>query len=147
MLGMSNNGFDKNFALKSSRFYSSSAEKTLGNWFVYELSNELYDTLSEFIDERGKDVDEELAAFTIKFARDILKQIEAFPENKFKYTRISRIIAEEETPDILTAFNSKVIASVISEALKEQMEICEICPTRCAFNPEVMCNMFDEGPY
>lgn len=139
--------FDKNFVLKSHRFYSSDEDKTLGNWFVYELSNELYDALAELVSHSGTEVDEELAVFSIKLARDVLKQVKKFPARKFKYVKISRKIAEEETPGKLSSCNTRDIAKALTSALKEQLEICEMCPTRCVFNPGGKCYMFDEGPY
>ena len=39
------------------------------------------------------------------------------------------------------------ILEVISKVWDEQLEFCEICPTRCISEKDAYCTMFDEGPY
>jgi hypothetical protein len=137
--------YEKHFPLKSRRFYSRDAEKTLANWFVYELSNGFYVSLAEKAGCSARDVDEEIAEYAISIARDIMRQVRNF--GGLKGVKVDRKIIEAKKPGRLSLVNNREIEKALNSDLREQFGVCKACPTHCVYNPDGACYMFDGSPY
>lgn len=44
--------YDRYYKIKSYEICKSEADKTKGNWFIYELSNGFYDSMEQLCEER-----------------------------------------------------------------------------------------------
>jgi len=137
--------YEKHFPLKSRRFYFCNADKTLANWFVYELSNGFYVSLAEMADCGARDIDEVIAEYSITIARDVMRQIRSF--GGLKGVKVSRKIIETKKPVRLLPVNNREIEKELNSDLREQLGGCKQCPTRCVYNPDGVCYMFDGRPY
>ena len=153
--------FDKNMTIKSSEICLTDAEKTKGNWFVYEFSNSLYDALSEWIEDDYEDYDEEddgalissilseedLKSFSVSVANRTLGIIRQWKEGG----DIELKISSDMVKDILnTERSTKAVnrlARFITNNLQHLLEICQGCPAQCIHDLNGKCYMFDSGPY
>lgn len=149
--------FDKNMKIKSSDICLNEAEKTKGNWFIYEFSNSLYDALSEYIEDEDEDYDEILISsvlsekilklFSVSVAKKTLDILRHWKDEKDKELKISSdlvkgLLNKEGSTEVINR-----LTKFITNNLQHLLEICQGCPAQCIHDLNGKCYMFDSGPY
>ena len=149
--------FDKKMKIKSSDICLNEAEKTKGNWFIYEFSNSLYDALSEYIEDEDEDYDEILISsvlsekilklFSVSVAKKTLDILRHWKDEKDKELKISSdlvkgLLNKEGSTEVINR-----LTKFITNNLQHLLEICQGCPAQCIHDLNGKCYMFDSGPY
>ena len=98
-------------------FYSSQDDKIKLNWFCYELTLSIYDSMKD----------------------EVLRQLSA----EIEKVCISYEPVESFFPDIGDDMVNKM-TDAISYAWDYMLSICEVCPNRCISEKDVFCTLFDE---
>jgi len=145
--------FDKNMKIKSTEIGTSESDKTMGNWFIYEFSNSIYDSLSEFFEFEEDTLDfsflsdKEMKSFSISVANktvDMIRQWKNGRTNEFQISPdlLKSILDKEVKRDLIDIF-----VDIITDNLNNQLNICQGCPTQCIHDLDGRCYLFDSGPY
>jgi hypothetical protein len=132
--------------IKPISFYSSESEKVKLNWFCYELSLSIYDSMKNkiaFLLKRRKISNETLADFSICYAKGMKDVVLQQLSGKIEKVCISYEPIESYFPDIGDEMINKM-TDVISEAWDEMLSVCEVCPNRCISEKEAFCTLFDD---
>jgi hypothetical protein len=132
--------------IKPTSFYSSESEKIKLNWFCYELSLSIYDSMKNkiaFLLKRRKISNETLADFSICYAKGMKHIVLQQLSGKIEKVCISYEPIESYFPDIGDDMINKM-TDVISEAWDEMLNFCEVCPNRCISEKDAFCTLFDD---
>lgn len=132
--------------IKPTSFYSSESEKIKLNWFCYELSLSIYDSMKNkiaFLLKRRKISNETLADFSICYAKGMKDVVLQQLSGKIEKVCISYEPIESYFPDIGDDMINKM-TDVISEAWDEMLSFCEVCPNRCISEKDAFCTLFDD---
>ena len=132
--------------IKPISFYSSESEKVKLNWFCYELSLSIYDSMKDKIAillKRRKISNETLADFSICYAKGMKDVVLQQLSGKIEKVCISYEPIESYFPDIGDEMINKM-TDVISEAWDEMLSVCEVCPNRCISEKDAFCTLFDD---
>jgi hypothetical protein len=132
--------------IKPTSFYSSESEKVKLNWFCYELSLSIYDSMKNkiaFLLKRRKISNETLADFSICYAKGMKDVVLQQLSGKIEKVCISYEPIESYFPDIGDDMINKM-TDVISEAWDEMLSFCEVCPNRCISEKDAFCTLFDD---
>lgn len=132
--------------IKPTSFYSNESEKVKFNWFCYELSLSIYDSMKNkiaFLLKRRKIINETLADFSIYYAKGMKDAVLRQLSGKIKKVCISYEPIESYFPDIGDDMINKM-TDVISEAWDEMLSFCEVCPNRCISEKDAFCTLFDD---
>ena len=132
--------------IKPTSFYSSESEKVKLNWFCYELSLSIYDSMKNkiaFLLKRRKISNETLADFSICYAKGMKDVVLRQLSGKIKKVCISYEPIDSYFPDIGDDMINKM-TDVISEAWDEMLSFCEVCPNRCISEKDAFCTLFDD---
>jgi uncharacterized Fe-S radical SAM superfamily protein PflX len=132
--------------IKPTSFYSSESEKVKLNWFCYELSLSIYDSMKNkiaFLLKRRKISNETLADFSIYYAKGMKNVVLQQLSSKIEKGCISYEPIESYFPDIGDDMINKM-TDVISEAWDEMLSFCEVCPNRCISEKDAFCTLFDD---
>lgn len=132
--------------IKPTSFYSSESEKIKLNWFCYELSLSIYDSMKNkiaFLLKRRKISNETLADFSICYAKGMKDVVLQQLSGKIEKVCISYEPIESCFPDIGDDMINKM-TDVISEAWDEMLSFCEVCPNRCISEKDAFCTLFDD---
>ncbi|GAH23599.1 unnamed protein product [marine sediment metagenome] len=127
--------FDKNMKIKSSEIATNESEKIKGNWFIYEFSNSIYDSLLEFFEfeEEASNChvlsDKEIKSFSISMANKTVDMIKQWKSGQIKELEISgdllkSILNNEGMTNMIDSF-----VDIIAGSLNNQLDICQGCPT------------------
>lgn len=141
--------FDKYMEIKSNDFYKSESDKTKANWFNYEFANKVYDAILETLKEQNVLIPvhhSELKELSVSIAKIAINLLRFRKKTGGPITILSEVI---KSP-ILDSLNAELvehIGEVVNKCLGSQLEVCEICSTRCIYDLDGICYMFDEGPY
>jgi len=148
MKGMRKSGKEKTGLdmIKPTSFYCSESDKVKLNWFCYELSLSIYDSIKNKIAYRLKKQkisNEDLAEFSIYYAKEmkdvVLKQL----SGEIEQVCISYEPLESYFPNIGDELINKM-TDIISDAWDEMLSFCERCPNRCISEKDAFCTMFDD---
>ena len=159
--------FDKNMKIKCSEICLNDAEKTKGNWFIYEFSNSVYDALSEWIEDEDEDdydyedyeeeedetlissilSEKELKLFSVSVADRTLGIIRQWKEGKDIELRISSDLVKDLLNKERSTKAIDRLATFVTNNLQHLLEICQGCPAQCIHDLDGKCHMFDSGPY
>jgi len=132
--------------IKPTSFYSSESEKVKLNWFCYELSLSIYDSMKNKIAillKRRKISNETLADFSIYYAKGMKDVVLLQLSGKIEKVCILYEPIESYFPDIGDEMINKM-TDVISEAWDEMLSFCEVCPNRCISEKDAFCTLFDD---
>ena len=132
--------------IKPTSFYSSESEKVKLNWFCYELSLSIYDSMKNkiaFLLKRRKISNETLADFSIYYAKGMKDVVLQQLSGKIEKVCILYEPIESYFPDIGDEMINKM-TDVISEAWDEMLSFCEVCPNRCISEKDAFCTLFDD---
>jgi hypothetical protein len=136
-------------AISPTDFFSSDAEKTKLNWFLFEFAAEIQSQIGRSLKKRlqkaGVD-DEALAASCIYYSKSmksqILQQVAGRQANiHHSYLPIEQYfssLSDRLIDDLLTA---------VGDAWNEQTDMCVVCPTRCISERDRRADMFDDPDY
>lgn len=134
--------------ISSASFYSNDSEKTKVNWLCYELAMGIYDKIMEEEDEEFMrnifDVGV-VTEFSIHLSKRIGGSLTRKPSGRIDEDYAIR--SSKRFFPGLTRRVHDIMVKVVSEAVKELLEICESCPTRCLYEKNARCTMFDEGGF
>jgi len=133
-----------NFAIPARNFWITESDKTLENWFLYELSNAIHSALVTDETVRTQHTGVELLEFSLRLARcgkaAVQKRIEKGEERV-----ASRDLREELARQFRAIYTARVI-EIASKVINDHLEICFVCPTQCIYNWDTYCSMFELGP-
>ncbi|MDD4161829.1 MAG: hypothetical protein PHW87_05045 [Methanothrix sp.] len=133
--------------IKPTSFYSSEIEKVKLNWFCYELSLSIYDSIRKKLAarlKRRKISNEALADFSIYYAKGMKDVILQQLSGKIEKVCISYEPIESYFPNIGDEMINKM-TDTISEAWDEMLSFCEVCPNRCISEKDAFCTLFDDN--
>lgn len=127
-------------------FYSKDSEKTKLNWLCYELAMGIYDKIMEEEDEEVMRHIFDVGAvtdFSVHLSKVIGGSLAQKPSGRIDKDYVLR--ASKRFFPSLTRRVYDTMFKAVSEAVKEMLETCESCPTRCLYEKNAHCTMFDEG--
>ena len=133
------------------RFFSSDAEKTKLNWFLFEFALESESSLrgAKRLRRRlaGKGVDDaRLADFCVQHAKHMKQEILERLAGRTQQVRIDYEQIERLLPEIGDRLVDEVL-TVLAKAWDSQTEACAACPTRCISDRDARAPMFDDPSY
>jgi len=135
-------------AISPASFYSNDSEKTKLNWLCYELAMGIYDKIMEEDDEefmrRIFDVGV-VTDFSIHLSKRIGSSLTRKPSGRIDEDYVLRS-SKRFFPGLTRRVHDTMFKAV-SEAIKELLEICKSCPTRCLYEKNAHCTMFDKGGF
>lgn len=134
-----------NFSISARNFYSEEGDNTKENWFLYELSNVIYDGLTNEITISGKYTEEELLELTLNLSRCGQEAVRN-SLRKGKYVRITKKDFQERFAPDLQSPHEKKMLKVAAKGVNMLVSTCLHCPTRCIYDWDGKCDMFDAGP-
>ena len=133
------------------RFFSSEAEKTKLNWFLFEFAHEA----ERFIhrDKRlrkrlsGKGVDDaRIGDLCVHCAKHMKDQILAKLAGRIPQVRMGYEEIEGFLPEIGDRLADRVL-TVVAKAWDAQTKVCVACPTRCISERDDRAPMFEDPFY
>ncbi len=125
-------------------FYSDQSNKVKLNWFCYELSLSIYDSMKGKIARelrRKKISDEALANFSIYYAKAMKEVVLKKLSGEIAAICISYEPIESYFPNIGDEMINKM-TDVISDTWDDMLSACEVCPTRCISEKDAFCALF-----
>lgn len=130
-------------------FYSTEAEKTKLNWFLFEYAAEFEVRIKKPLRaklKRKKITDEQIAALCIHYAKHMKQEI------LDRLSRKTDVISHSYEPieAFLPSLPDKLVdnlLSVASDAWETITDRCSICPTRCISEKDKRAPMFDDPFY
>jgi hypothetical protein len=135
--------------VKPTSFYSNESEKIKLNWFCYELAIGIYSELSRKFSKRLKRYkinDKDLVELSIYISKTMKGIILEKLSDKIEKVYFSYERVKSYYPQLDDRLAGGIIKA-ISRVWDKQVEICEVCPTRCISEKDAYCTMFDKGPY
>ena len=132
-------------------FFSTDAEKTKLNWFLFEFAQEIESIigrekrLKRQLHRKGAD-DSRIGDFCVHYAKHMKGQIldklaGRMPQVRFGYEEIEAFfpaIGDYLVDEVLT---------VVAKAWDSHIETCVVCPTRCISERDERAPMFDDSYY
>lgn len=131
--------------IKPKSFYSCESEKTKLNWFCYELSMGMYDSMKDNIGKQLKKYkisDEVLAEFLIYMSEKIRDIILEVISGKSGEMYFFYEVIEAYFPNFNDRMVNKML-DALSKAWNELRSFCKTCPVRCLSESDVYCTMFN----
>lgn len=141
--------FDKNMPIKSYRFYNKFTDKTKANWLAYEVANELYDVIDQFFKDKDYGIPINpfyIEEFSVFIAKGYVKMLRSISQGEEPET----IYAETPATKNFNGLDKKThreLQKTINKCFNEFLLNCRSCPTRCVYDFDGICYMFDKGPY
>ena len=132
-------------------FFSTDAEKTKLNWFLFEYAQEcesfiqLNRRLRQSLTRKGLD-DARIGELCVHYSKQMKQQILDKVEGRIPEIRIGYEPIESFLPEIGDGLVDQLL-TVFAEAWKSQTDMCAICPTRCISERDRRAPMFDEPGY
>ena len=132
-------------------FFSTEAEKTKLNWFLFEYALELAATigrdkgLQSRLRRRGVG-DREVGAFCVHYAQQMKRQLVDFLAGRTEQIGIGY----EEIEAFFPRLGDKLVDQLLTKAAQAwaaQTGMCAVCPTRCISERDQRATMFDEPYY
>jgi len=108
----------------------------------------IYDEIKEKLEKelnKYKISDETLAEFSIYISEKMKDIILQKLSGKIEKVYFSYEMVESYFLNLSDRLVNKML-DTISKAWDGQLNVCEICPTRCISEKDAYCTMFDEGP-
>jgi len=131
-------------------FYSSENEKKKFNWFLYELAESFHSVITSggiIRKLRKKGIsDQRIVEFCVYYAKALVPAIEDRLQGKTTGVHLSYKPIEIFFKELDDRLVDRLL-TVISQAWDEQLQLCEMCPTRCVSERDVYCTMFDDPDY
>ena len=131
--------------IRPESFYSKESEKTKLNWLRYELALGIYDMIMEEEDKEFirhiYDV-ETVAEFSVHLSKIIGGNLAKKPSHKVEKNYVMRAAKR-----FFPGMNRRVydiMFKAVSEGVNEVLEMCKVCPTRCLYEKNAYCTMFEE---
>ena len=132
-------------------FFSTDAEKTKLNWFLFEFARELQSVIAR--DKRlrvrlqRKGVTQSRTAeFCVHYAKHMKGEILAKLAGRTPQVRIGYQEIEAFFPEIGDRLVDQLL-TVAAKAWDSQTEACVVCPTRCISEKDERALMFDDPYY
>jgi hypothetical protein len=150
-LGKEGKWYDKGLEIKSYEIARSESDKTKRNWFIYELSNDVYNAASIFLSGLGPSrpvlPKRVLKKFSVDVAGETVRQIreqkgEGKKELIFSTSMFEQLLKGRVKPKLI-----RELVNITLDVIQETMENCLHCSTGCLVDLDGKCTMFDEGPY
>ena len=135
-------------AISPASFYSNDSEKTKLNWLCYELAMGIYGKIMEEEDEEFMRHIFDVGAvtdFSVHLSKRIGGGLTKSPSGRIDKDYV--LGASKRFFPGLTRRVYDTMFKAVSEAVKELLEICELCPTRCLYEKNAYCTMFDKGGF
>ncbi len=144
------NGPRKHF-VSPDRFFSTDAEKTKLNWFLFEFAQETESFIhrEKRLKKRltGKGVDDaRIGDFCVHYAKHMKTQILEKLAGRIPQVCIGYEEIEGFLPEIGDRLVDQVLM-VIAKAWDSQTEACVACPTRCISERDERAPMFEDPFY
>lgn len=133
------------------RFFSTDAEKTKLNWFLFEYAQECESfihrdqRLRQSLAREGVDA-ARIGDLCVHYSKQMKQQILDKVEGRIPEIRIGYEPIESFLPEIGDRLVDQLL-TVFAEAWKSQTDMCAICPTRCISERNRRAPMFDEPFY
>lgn len=139
------------YCVSPDRFFTTDAEKTKLNWFLFEFAQE-----SENLIRREKRLRQRLARkgvgdarigdFCVHYAKHMKHQILGKLEGRQPQISIGYEQIEAFLPEIGERLMDQLL-TVLGKAWESQTEACVVCPTRCISERDERAPMFDDPYY
>jgi hypothetical protein len=134
--------------VKAADFYSSDAEKTKLNWFLFEYAMEMESLIRAdrelLTDLKGEGIgNTEIGGLCVHYAKKMKPQILEQVAGRIKAVRIGY----EEIERFLSAADDELVDRLLThaaEAWNTLTEGCGECPTRCISERDQRAPMFDD---
>lgn len=146
----SSNGPARYFVSPGS-FFSTDAEKTKLNWFLFEFAREIEISLSRDtplkrrLHRKGVD-DSRVGDFCVHYAKHMKGQVLDRLAGRVPHVHIGYKEIEAFFPAIGDRLVDQVL-TVVAKAWDSQTELCVMCPTRCISEMNERTAMFDDPYY
>jgi len=145
-----NDGPAKHFVSPGS-FFSTDAEKTKLNWFLFEFAQELESfigrekRLKRQLHRKGVG-DSRIGDFCVHYAKQMKGQILDKLGGRIPQVRVGYEEIEAFFPTVGDRLVDEVL-TVVAKAWDSQTEACVVCPTRCISERDERAAMFDDPYY
>jgi hypothetical protein len=132
-------------------FFSTNAEKTKLNWFLFEYAQEIESTirrtkqLKKLLLRKGVG-DSHIADFCVHYSKHMKGQILDKFAGRIPNVEIGYEEIEVCFPEIGNRLVNQVLM-VVAKAWDSQTKMCVTCPTRCISERNERAPMFDEAYY
>ena len=132
-------------------FYSTEAEKTKLNWFLFELAREIESSvkgnkrLKKQLLRKGID-DSRIGDFCVYYAKSMKIQILERLSGGIPHVQLGYEKIESFFPEIGDRLVDQML-TLVGEAWNAQTELCVVCPTRCISERDQAASMFDDPDY
>jgi hypothetical protein len=132
-------------------FFSTNAEKTKLNWFLFEYAQEIESTirrtkqLKKLLLRKGVD-DSRIADFCVHYSKHMKEQILDTLAGQIPTVEIGYEEIEVFFPEIGDRLVNQVL-EVVANAWDSQTKECVTCQTRCISERNKLAPMFDEAYY
>lgn len=130
------------YNISSTYFCNQESDRTKEKWFLYELSNAIYEGLTREIAISRKYTEEELVELAIDLSlrgKEAVTEVMKRRGNK----RITNKDFREETASELMRRHGKKVLKVAAREINVQFATCLDCPTECIHDWKGVCYMFD----
>ena len=135
--------------ISPSDFYLNNSEKTLLNWFCYEIASGFETRLKNFTDDLS--VKKWVKKRNIRsMAIALSNQLKKIILTKQLSTALNLKIAPEWIINHIKSPPKKILEEItfrLNNSIAEQAEMCETCPTQCLKKKNAPCFMFDDPSY
>jgi len=127
-------------------FYATEEDKTKENWFLYELSNTIFDELTYDKIVSKKYSNQKLLKLSLNLSKYAKKIIEDLLNKGRKPKINAKDIRQKLAKNPQLSYEKRVIKIVVT-TVNSFIPACLHCPTKCIYDWKGKCYMFDRGPY